>query len=302
MKKRDPFAGWYTFVTLAKYGSFRRAAIELNQTVAAVSLAIKQLETQLNVSLFQRTTRSLKLTEAGELMLAKVEPALAQIESAQSEVQEMNAEAQGVLRMTAPEICHRWFMQDWLSMLARSAPKVQVDIHYSDALENVVHQSYDAGIRLASSVELDMIGIPIRKNLKSILVATPSYLAKRGVPNSIDELIQHECIMLKYGRYQQIDHWQLSDQGQIVTPPIQAKWTFSSIQATIDAAAAGLGLAYVLDEGIVKNELNSGSLVMVRPEWGFPQGEVMLYYPKGKTTAKLRALIDVIQQWQKLTQ
>ena len=302
MKRRDPFSGWYTFVTLAKYGSFRRAAIELNQTVAAVSLAIKQLETQLNVSLFQRTTRSLKLTEAGELMLAKVEPALAQIENAQSEVQEMNAEAQGVLRITAPEICHRWFVQDWLTILVRTAPKVQVDIHYSDALENVVDQSYDAGIRLASSVELDMIGIPICRNLKSILVAAPSYLAQKGVPNNIDELIHHECIMLKYGRYQQIDHWQFFTQEQIITPPIQAKWTFSSIQATIDAAVAGLGLIYVLDEGIVKSELKSGSLVMVRPEWSLLQGDVMLFYPRGKTTAKLRALIDVIQHWQKLKQ
>lgn len=294
MKKRDPFSGWHSFVMVAKCGSFSRAAIELEQSVAAVSLAIRQLEQHLNVSLFHRTTRSLKLSEAGEIMLASALPALAQIEQAQNAVQELNAHAQGVLRITAPEISHRWFLQNWIKRLAQVAPKVSVDVHYSDAFEDIVTQSFDAGIRLAASVELDMIGIPIRRNLTSVLVASPQYIQLRGSPESVESLQQHDCIFLKYGQYQQIDYWQLQVSGQVVTPSLVGRCFFSSIQACIDAAVAGLGLAYILDQSIIQSELDTGQLVVINPEWGVPQGDILLYYPKNKVSAKLRALLEVI--------
>lgn len=294
MKKRDPLSGWHSFVTVAKCGSFSRAAIELNQSVAAVSLAIRQLEQHLNVILFSRTTRSMKLTEAGEIMFASVSPALMQIEVAQNEIQELSTEAEGTLRITAPEICHRWFIQDWLKDLAHVAPKVMVDIHYNDAFEDIVAQSFDAGIRLSSSVELDMIGLPIRKNLTSIVVAAPQYLQRRGTPDSIESLQQHDCIMLKYGQYQQIDHWQLQDGEHIVKPSIQGRYFFSSMQATIDAALTGLGLAYILDSSIIEKELMRGELVAIHPKWGIAHGDILLYYPKSKISAKLKALLSII--------
>ena len=295
MKKRDPFSGWNCFVAVAKSGNFSRAAIELNQSVAAVSMTIKQLEQSLGVSLFHRTTRRLKLTEAGEIMYANALPALTQIETAKKSIQELNAQVQGTLRMTAPEICHRWFIQDWLHRLAQVAPNVVVDIHYSDAFEDIVTQSFDAGIRLASSVALDMIGLPVRKNLKSVLVASPQYLSQKGMPESIESLQYHDCIMLKYGQYQQIDHWQLQDEGQGVTPSIQGRYFFSSIQSVIDSALAGLGIAYVLDRSIVQKELSCGELVAIHSDWGVAQGDILLYYPKSKTPAKLRALLQVIR-------
>jgi DNA-binding transcriptional LysR family regulator len=217
-------------VSVAKLGGFASAAASLNMSPSAVSHAVRVVEDRLGEPLFARTTRSVALTEAGTRFLASVGPALEEIGKAVEGLTDHRGEVTGVLRLNAPRVAVLMALTPILAKLAWTHPRMVVEVHTNDAFVDIVAQGFDAGIRLGESVEQDMVAIRLTSPFRAILVAAPSYVAARGIPQTIAELGAHNCVgfrllgsgTLRMGLARRRtrccgkDQWNLSDHGRDV--------------------------------------------------------------------------------------
>lgn len=297
-KRRDHLAGLSTFAAVAQWGSFTKAAAWLDMSTVSVSLAISALEKQLKTQLLVRNTRSVRLTEAGELFFKQLQPALQTIQQAQEQIQQLGTNPQGLLRLTVPIICHDPIVQPLLQYLQHHTPELKVEVHYSDEFVDIIEQGFDAGIRLRSHIEQDKVAIPLTKVLQSTWVASPEYLKRYGMPEppinpeALQALTQHRCILFKYGEHQQLDHWELSIEQKLHTIRVPYCLVMNQLHHLLSAAKAGLGIVQVMSVDWVKTELEQGQLVSLWQDYAPTYPEIMLYVPKQRfNSPKVQVLI-----------
>jgi DNA-binding transcriptional LysR family regulator len=277
--------------TVAAHGSFRAAGKELAIAPSAVSHAISSLEASLGVRLLARTTRSVAPTEEGLQLLERLKPALDEIDIALQAVIETRNRPAGNLRITAPRFAADLLIAPRLGAFLETYPAIMLEIIDEDGFTDIVASGYDAGIRLGESLHADMVAIRVGPELRSAVVAAPSYVERHGIPHHPSELTQHRCIRRRFSNGT-LYHWEFEKAGQAITVPVTGPLILGEDRPIISAALGGTGLAYVFDMR-VQAEIADGQLVRVLEDWCEPYPGPYLYYPsRRQMRPALRAFID----------
>jgi DNA-binding transcriptional LysR family regulator len=291
---RPTLADLAAFSAVAKHRSFREASDLLGISRSRVSHTVLTLERNLGVRLFNRTTRSVALTEAGERLLKRLEPALQDIHDAVDAVVDDGGYLGGTLRITGGEIGVRRLMANVVPRFLDLYPNVSLDIVLHGNLVDIVDEGFDAGIRLAEAVPRDMIAIPIGDDLRFIAVASPAYLADHPPPHTPDDLQQHRCIRqrLPSGK---MYRWEFEKHGGEISIDVPGALTLNHTLIMVEAAANGMGIAYV-PETSARSWIDNGKLVALLEDWSPPVPGLRLYYPGHRhVPPALRAFIDIIR-------
>ena len=293
--EREILAHLPVVLAVSRRGGFAAAAAALGMSPSAVSHAVKLVEDRLGLPLFARTTRSVALTEAGHGFLGAVAPALAAIEEAALRVRSARGRVAGLLRINAPRIALPIALAPVMAELAQHHPDLTIEVTTEDGLVDIVAGGFDAGVRLGGMIAEDMIAIRLTPPFSAILVASPAYLAARGVPEAIGDLARHNCIGFRLLSTGAAYAWDLKQDGEDVSVQVGGTARITDPLAARDLALAGLGIAYIF-EPLVQGELASRRLVQLIPEASFEEPGLYLYFPRGSAeTPKLRAFIDTVK-------
>lgn len=282
-------------MAVVRHGSFRGAAQELNMSATAVSNAIAGLESRLQTRLFNRTTRSVALTDAGQRYVARIGPALQAIRQASEEIHSETDEPAGTLRLNVPNNIGTLFLDDLLIDYMIRYPKMRVETVSEARLIDIVAEGFDAGIRLEESVPQDMIAIPLTGDIRQLVTATPDYFARHGIPQTPDDLRHHQGIGMRMS-HGGIYRWELERRGERYALAVPPRFATSDLFASIRAVKAGLGVGF-LPELYIQQELASGELVSVLNDWTQPFAGLRLYYPGHRHVPPgLRALVALVRE------
>jgi DNA-binding transcriptional LysR family regulator len=281
-------------ITVARVGGFRAAARELGMSPTALSNAIAGLETRLGARLFNRTTRSVALSEAGEQFVAAVAPSVSNIRDAMAAVNNRRRTPTGTLRLNCSVgSAHRILEPIVLEYLKRY-PQVGIDIVTEGPRVDIVKKGFDAGIRTADTVPRDMIAVPFGSELRFVIVGSPAYFEQHSKPRKPGDLSGHRCIRARWPSGV-LYRWELARHGEAFSLDVKGSLTLDEPSLMRSAALAGAGLAY-LWEAPVAADIESGLLVPVLREWIPSTPGLCLYYPgRRNVPAALRAFIDFVR-------
>ena len=289
------FPGLLTFEAAARHLNFARAAAELGVTPTAVSRTIKNVEAQLKVRLFNRTTRSVGLTEAGASLDAALAPALALIRDSLSQTLLAADQPSGTVRVSSSYVAYRILIEPYLDAFLEKYPLISVEISLDNQLSDIVSSGFDIGIRMGRKVQNDMVAVQLGAVQKRIVVASPGYFGERSEPKTIDELLEHNCIRQRYSVGGRMYEWKFDDSGQTVQIDVQGRYIFDEMRSVLDAAMQGRGVAFVL-ENFAQQELASGMLRRILTRHSGLDDAFHLYYPHRKhMPGKLRAFVDFMR-------
>lgn len=285
--------GLEAVLAVARHRNFRVAAIELNVSTSALSHAVQALEATIGVRLFNRTTRSVSLSEAGAQFVESIAPAISVIRGAMEQAGSLRDTPSGTLRINTSLGAARQAMPVFTSFLHRY-PEMRLDVVTEGRPIDIVMEGFDAGIRLSRSVPLDMISVPFGRVQRFTVIGSPSYFETHGRPETPSELISHTCICSRTpsGR---LEPWEFSRRGKAMHVEVKGLLTLDEPTLMLTAARDGLGLAY-LTEFNVAADLNAGALVQVLNDWTPTLGDLCFYYSgRRHLPAGLRALIEMIR-------
>ena len=278
------------FLAVALERSFTRAAAQLGVSQSALSQTVRGLETRLGLRLLTRTTRSVAPTEAGERLLRAAGPRLDEIEAEMAALSELRDKPSGTIRITAHDHAVRAVLWPALKKLLPDYPDIKVEIVIDYGLTDIVAERFDAGVRTGEMVAKDMIAVRIGPDMRSAVVAAPSYFAKRKGPKTPPDLTAHACINLRLPTHGGLYAWEFEKGGREIRVRVEGQLTFNGTAAMLDAALSGFGLAYV-PEDAVQAHLADGRLIRVLADWCPPYPGYHLYYPSRRQPTSAFALL-----------
>jgi len=278
------------FLIVAREGSFRKAAARLGVSQSALSYTIRELEARLKLRLLTRTTRSVSPTAAGERLLRNVGPRLEEIETELEALGELREKPAGTIRITTLEFAADSILVPKLAKLLRAYPDIKVEIVIDYGLTDIVAQRYDAGVRNGEQVAKDMIAVRIGPDARMAVVGAPSYFKGRAEPKKPQDLIGHNCINLRLPTHGGLYAWEFEKANRELKVRVEGQFTFNSTGPMLNAALAGLGLAYV-PEGLVQPHIAKGRLTRVLADWCPPYPGYHLYYPSRRQPSAAFALV-----------
>ncbi len=262
---------------------------------SALSHAIIGLEAKLDVRLFNRTTRSVSLTQAGARLLARLDPVLQELDQALDTLSEERGTPSGTLRINANKSGARILLAEVVPRFLDFYPDVELDLVSEGRLVDIVEQGFDAGVRLLETVPKDMVAVKFGGDVRFIAVASPSYLDGKARPHTPDDLYAHCCVRQRLPsgkRYR----WEFSKRGAEVAIDVPGNLTLDDNDLLVQAAADGRGIAYV-PEYFAQPFLGSGRLMTVLDDWCPPTPGLALYYPRSRhVPSPLRAFIDLLRE------
>ncbi|WP_172122221.1 MULTISPECIES: LysR family transcriptional regulator [unclassified Devosia] len=283
------------FVAVAEGGTFRAAADRLGVTRSAVSQGIQRLEDILSQPLFQRSTRSVRLTEFGETLLEGVAPHLAEITATLETAMDAVGAPKGLLRITATSIAERFLSGPLIASFAEAYPNITLDVTVSDDEFDIVAAGYDAGVRLGEVIEKDMVAIPVTGQQRQVAVASPKYFEKYGWPRHPKELTNHRCVGWRPHPQSAPYRWEFERDGQAFDVAVEPQVTTNDMLLMVRTALAGGGITFGIEETF-QPYLERGELVSVLDDWLPPFAGFFIYFPSRRTVSpKLRALLDHIR-------
>jgi len=281
-------------VAVSRRGNFRAAALELGMSSSALSHAVAGLEARLGVRLFNRTTRSVSLSAAGEQFVAQVAPALLEIRGAMDAVNVHRDTPAGTLRINTSVGAARMILTPLILEYLRRYPEMKVDLVTEGRLIDIVVDGYDAGIRIQEAVPRDMIAIPIGGPVRSIVVGSPAYFEGRTRPQTPGDLMGHQCIRARMASGA-IYRWEFERRGEEMEIDVPGVLALDETTLMLEAVRAGVGLGY-LSEWAVAGDVADGTLLQVLDDWTPAYPGLALYYPgRRHVPAGLRAFIDLIR-------
>lgn len=293
--RREELVDLNAFSVVAEERNFTRAAAKLGTSQSALSYTIRRLEVRLGVRLLTRTTRSVSLTEAGERLLRTLGPALDDIAAELALLSELRDKPAGTIRITAGEHAAEAALWPALASLLQRYPDIKVEVIIDYGLTDIVAERYDAGVRLGEQLAKDMIAVKIGPDLRMAVVGAPSYFATRQMPRKPQDLTAHQCINPRLPTYGGIYAWEFEKRGRELKVRVDGQLVFNNIAMRINAALAGLGLAY-LPEDRVRAHIADGRLVRVLDDWCAPFPWYHLYYPsRRQTTPAFALLVDALR-------
>lgn len=278
------------FVTVAREGSFTRAAAVLGVTQSALSQAISGLEARLRIRLLTRTTRSVSPTAAGERLAQAIGHRLDEIETELDALTELRDKPAGTVRITCGDHVIHTTLLPKLTPLLLQYPDVKVEFDVNYGFRDIVADRFDAGVRLGDTIDKDMIAVPIGPTLRMATVATPSYFATNPAPTSPRDLIEHRCINIRYSMQSGIAPWEFERQGQTLNVRVDGQVIVNTTPHVVGAALAGLGIAYLPEEEFAPH-LAQGRLVRVLEDWCPPFAGYFLYYPSRRQPSPAFSLV-----------
>jgi DNA-binding transcriptional LysR family regulator len=282
-------------LAVARHRSFRAAANDLGVSTSALSHAVAALEARIGVRLFNRTTRSVSLSEAGAQFVDSVAPALSSIRVALEQAGSFRDTPSGTLRINTSVGAAHQAMPVFIAFLERY-PEMKLDIVTEGRLIDIVVEGFDAGIRLAESVPQDMIAVPFGDRQRFAVVGSPAYFTQHPPPHTPQDLNRHRCIRTRMPSGT-IWQWEFERRGETVRIDGKGALTLDEAGLMLAAARAGVGLTY-LSEWSVAADLEAGTLVRVLDDWTPPLDGLCLYYPgRRHAPAGLRALVAMIREW-----
>lgn len=282
-------------LAIGRRGSFRAAALDLGVSTSALSTIIARLESQLGVRLFNRTTRSVALTEAGRRFIVQVSPALSDIHEALDAVRAQQDTPAGTLRINTFATAGREILAPLVLECLKRFPQVRIDVVTEGHLVDIVADGFDFGIRSRNLVPSDMIAIPLGPARHHALVASPAYLASRACPQVPADLAQHACIRTRLPNGALL-RWQFEAEGRPVQVEVDGPLTLDEASLARIAVLASVGIGYFM-ESDVREDISAGRLVRLLPDWTPPLAPLCLYYPSRRNPpAAFRVFVELARE------
>jgi DNA-binding transcriptional LysR family regulator len=286
------------FLAVARAGGYRDGARASGVSASGLSEAVRRLETQLGVRLFNRTTRSVVPTEAGARLLERLGPALTEVDAALDVVNVFRDRPAGTLRLNVPVSAVRLVLPAIVPPFLAAYPDIKLEVIAEDSFVDVLAAGCDAGIRFDERLEQDMIAVPIGPRMQRFATAAaPAYLNRRGRPAHPRDLLGHACLR---GRFASgtMPPWEFERDGKVVrvdpTGPLLVGIGGASDLA-VEAAVAGTGIIYIFEDWL-RPHFKSGALEAVLEPWWLRFSGMFLYYPGRRLVpAPLRAFVDFVK-------
>lgn len=279
-----------SFVTVAREGSFTRAAAQLGVTQPALSQAISGLEERMQIRLLTRTTRSVSVTAAGERLLQSVGHRIDEIEAELDMLTALRDKPAGTVRITCGPNVLKTTLLPKLTPLLREYPDIHIEFDANHGFRDIVADRFDAGVRLGDTIDKDMIAVPIGPKLRMAAVASPEYFARCAAPQTPRDLMQHCCINERMVQSGKIYAWEFEQENGKFHVRVEGQLTFNTSEHVVDAALAGLGIAFLPEEEF-GTHLQEGKLIRVLEEWCRPFPGYYLYYPSRKQPSPAFSLV-----------
>jgi DNA-binding transcriptional LysR family regulator len=288
------------FAAVAEARGFRAAGERLGVSASAVSQTVRKLEGQLGVVLLQRSTRSVRLTEAGERLYAGLRPALEEVRAAVTAVGELSDVPRGNLRVIAGPASGFVFAGPLLFDFLTAYPEIKLDLVVSDDDVDIVAEGYDAGIQLGEVIDKDMIAVAVTGDIRMTVVGAPAYFARNPKPRHPRELGEHVCLNWHRSPTASPYRWEFTEPapdgslhgGREIAVAVPSRVLSTDSAVNIELARAGLGVTIVYEHQ-VRDDVARGALIPVLEEFCAPFPGYYLYYPQRRhASPALRALIE----------
>lgn len=291
-----PLNALSAYLAVARRRSFAGAARELGVSTSALSQSVRQLEARLGVTLLNRTSRTVALTDAGRRLLEDAGPAVAQALESLKTVQARPGEVTGRVRLSVPNLAVGLILARLLPRFAERHPKVEVEVQVENRLVNVVAEGLDAGIRLSEAIERDMVQVRLTAPGRFVVAGSPAYLARRGVPQKPEDLLQHACISIRGSSGGARYAWELERGKKAWRVPVEGPVTTTDLELMRSLAVSGVGLIYAFEPAIAE-ELRRGTLRLVLEPYAAAVPGFFLYFPsRAQVSPALRAFVDVARE------
>lgn len=292
---REDWGSLAAFAVVAEERSFTRASARLGVSPSALSHTMRRLEERLGVQLLARSTRSVSTTQAGERLLARLNPAINEIATAVEQLGEISGRPSGHIRISAPGEAARRVIAPALPKFVEAYPDIVVEVLIEQAFTNIVERRLDAGIRLGESLEKDVVAVPVSGPLRMAVIASPAYVKRNGTPRTPRDLRSHRCINLRLPAAGTIYKWEFERGAEKMEVAVDGPLIFDAGGMMVDAALAGVGIGYVLEDR-AREHLKSGTLVRLLQDWCPPFPGFHLYYPgRRQLSPALGAFIEAIR-------
>jgi DNA-binding transcriptional LysR family regulator len=285
-------------VAIARQGSFRGAALALGMSTTALSNVVAKLEATVGVRLFNRTTRSVSLTDAGRAFVEQVRPALDDIHRAMDAARSRQAKPSGTLRINAYAAGAREIISPLVFEFLRRYPEVHVDLVTEGRLVDIVAEGFDLGVRRADLVPADMIAIPLGRPQRYAVVASPIHIKQNGAPRTPADLDKHRCIRIRLPNGA-LFRWHFEKRGETAQIDVKGPITLDEASLARAAVLEGVGVGLFLEQD-VRDDMAAGRLVRVLGDWTPPLADLCLYYPgRRNQSAALKAFVGLARELSK---
>ncbi|MCF6345328.1 MAG: LysR family transcriptional regulator [Thiomicrorhabdus sp.] len=284
-----------TFIRVVEAGSISGAAERMGVAKSAVSRRLKELEAHLGVSLFNRTTRKMNLTDTGQSFYEQSLRILADVLEAELATSQIHSELKGRLKVALPLSFGLMHLGPALNNFLQLHASIEFDLSFSDREVDLMQEGFDVAIRIGQLMDSTLIArkiVPIR----AVMCASPNYLKRMGIPQTLGELIRHQCLV--YSLMRDFENWHLQDTaGKLHTVKIQPFLKASNGEFLRDAAIKGLGIV-MLPSFISYKALESGALVPILPEYSRANLNAYVIYPQTRhLSQRVRALVDYLVEY-----
>ena len=284
-----------SFVTVAREGSFTRAAALLGVTQSALSQAISGLEARLEIRLLTRTTRSVSPTAAGEQLLQAIGHRFDEIETELDALTELRDKPAGTVRITCGDHIARTTLLPKIAPLLTEFPDIKIEFDISYGFRDIVADRFDAGVRMGDTIDKDMIAVPIGPKLRMAAVASPAYFAKNPAPKTPRDLVAHSCINMRFPTHGGLYVWEFERKGVPLNVRVDGQVVFNSTPHIVLAALEGLGIAFLPEEEFAPH-IEHGQLLRVLQDWCAPFDGYYLYYPsRRQPTPAFSRVVDALR-------
>ena len=292
---KDNFNDLLSFMVVARERSFTQAAAQLGVSQSALSHAMRNLEARLDVRLLTRTTRSVAPTEAGEQLLMRLTPHLLEIEQELTALRDRRDRPAGNIRLSAGEHAMSAVLWPVLKSFMAHYPDINIEVTVDNGLTDIVDGRFDAGVRLGEQIAKDMVAVRIAPDMQMAVVGSAAYFAKNGVPETPEQLEHHRCINMRLPTLGGLYAWEFTHDGREIRVRVDGQLTLNSLPQRLDAAVAGLGLAYVPEESAAA-QLADGRLTRVLESWCPSFEGYHLYYPSRRQhTTAFTLLVEALR-------
>ena len=293
--RRSDFADLAYFLEIAKQRNFRKAGLELGVSASALSHALRGLEERLGVRLLNRTNRSVTLTAAGEALQAVILQPFDDIGRSVDVLNRFRDAPMGRVRLSIPTDAADYLVAPVLPTFLARYPDIEIEISVSNRMIDVIDGGYDAGIRYGGTVPEDMIAQRLSADVRWIVVASPDYLERRGVPAHPHDLLAHSCIRIRIGD-DSIDRWEFERGDEKVEVVAPGALIVDDGRIGLAAVRRGAGLMYV-SSPMVEEDLAAGRLCTVLDDWATDGPGYHVYYSsRRQLPAALRLFIDLVRE------
>ena len=290
----DRVTGIELFIRVVETGSFSKAAREIGITQPTATKAVAAIEQRLGTRLLHRSTRGLTLTEVGALYYEKCKLIAREIDEADNMATLLQSKVGGVLRISTSVAFGRRVMVPLVLRYMALHPEITIDLSVDDRYVNLVEQGVDLAIRMGPMAD-SSLGARYLGTNHWLMVATPSYLARRGTPGSAVDLAQHDCVI--YSSVQGDDRWSLKTAaGERLSVQVKGSLRSNNLSAVLAAARAGMGLA-VLPWYVARESLADGTVQQVLADYSLPEQEIHAVFPSPKLVPlKVTSFSSFLQQ------